>query len=304
MPVWLEPGPVCFSQNYCRQHQSGCVDQPFDTGGLCGNGTVADLPGEDGQVSLREAIHAANHTPGSKTIKFASSLSGATIVLTGPLYLCGGHTTLNGDIDGDTAPDIIRDGNAVTPPFEVIGIVSSHNTVKNLEVLALAQNPLVGGISITVTPAVTTTVMDNTIAHNIVHGVLSVGTGADAFNNLQSISDVTVKHVRVRDNEVSGSLASGISVSNTGNRNALTDLTITGNTISGNRVGIDVSNGWQNFAHPEDGGASENRLEVTITDNTVTGNGFPSPNPTGGILIFGGFNFFPPFPPACLSITT
>ena len=148
------------------------------------------------------SVNAANNTPGKKSITFAPSLDGATIVLTGPLYLCGGHTTLNGDVTGDNTPDVTIDGNAVTPPFEVIGIVSSHNTVKNLEVLALAHNPLVGGISITVTPAVITTVMDNTIAHSIVHGVLSVGTGADAFNNRQPISEVTVKRIRVRDNEV------------------------------------------------------------------------------------------------------
>jgi hypothetical protein len=277
------------------------ADSPFDTGGLCGNGTVKDLPGTDGLVSLREAIIAANNTPGEKSITFAPNLNGATIVLTGPLYLCGGHTTLNGDMTGDNTPDITIDGNAVTPPFDVIGIVSSHNMVKSLRVLALAQSPLVGGISVSATPAVTPTVVDNTIAHNIVSGGIYVDAGADEFNNRQSINDVTVKHVRVRDNEVSGSLAFGILVSNTGNRNVMTDLTITRNTVFGNREGIDVRNGWQNFFHPEDGGASDNRLDVTITDNLVSGNGFPSPNPTGGILIFGGFNFFPPFPPGVSS---
>lgn len=273
------------------------IDSPFNTGGLCGSGTVADLPGADGLVSLREAIHAANNTPGRKSITFASGLSGATILLTGPLYLCGGHTTLNGDVTGDNTPDITIDGNAVTPPFDVIGIVSNHNTVKSLQVLALAQNPLVSGISITATPTVTTTVMDNTIAHNIVRGVIHVDAGGDQFNNRQSINEVTIKRIRVRDNEVSGSQAFGILVNNSGNRNVLTDITITRNTVFGNRAGIDVRNGWQNFFHPEDGGANDNRLEVTITDNTVTGNGFPSPNPIGGILIFGGFNFLPPFPP-------
>src|SRR5215813_723461 len=86
------------------------VDPPFNTGGLCGHGTVANLPGTDGKVSLREAIIAANNTPGSKTITFAPGLSGATIVLTGPLYLCGGHTTLNGDVNGDNTPDVTVDG--------------------------------------------------------------------------------------------------------------------------------------------------------------------------------------------------
>lgn len=76
------------------------VDSPFDAGGLCGSGgTVADLPGEDGKVSLREAIIAANNTPGQKTIKFAPSLNNATIQVSKALFLCGGHTTLTGDIN-------------------------------------------------------------------------------------------------------------------------------------------------------------------------------------------------------------
>jgi hypothetical protein len=271
------------------------ANPPFNTGGLCGSGTVADLPGADGKVSLREAIIAANNTPGEKSITFALSPSDSTIVLTGPLYLCGGHTTLNGDVNGDETPDVMINGEAVTLPFNVIGVVSSHNTVKNLQVLALAHNPEVSGISVSVAPAVATTVVDNTIAHNIVRGSIYIGTGADEFNNRQSIPDVTIKHVRVRDNTVSGSLAFGILASNNGDHNVLTDLTIAGNTVFGNREGIDVRNGWQNFFHPKDDGASDNRLDVTITDNTVTGNGsLPNPNPTGGILIFGGFNFFAP----------
>jgi hypothetical protein len=111
------------------------VDPPFNADGLCGSGTIADLPSAGGQVSLRDAIIAANNTPGQQTIKFAPSLSGATIVLTGPLFLCGGHTTLNGDANGDDTPDVTVDGAAVSYPFDVINVVSSHNLVKNLRVL-------------------------------------------------------------------------------------------------------------------------------------------------------------------------
>src|SRR5437870_624647 len=42
------------------------VDPPFNAGGLCGTGTISNLPGADGKVSLREAIIAANNTPGQK----------------------------------------------------------------------------------------------------------------------------------------------------------------------------------------------------------------------------------------------
>src|SRR5262249_54855210 len=55
---------------------------PFDADSLCGAGTINDLPGVDGQVSLREAIIAANNTPGADTITFATD---GTITLNTPL---------------------------------------------------------------------------------------------------------------------------------------------------------------------------------------------------------------------------
>ena len=105
------------------------VDSPFHTRSPCGSGgTVADLPRAGSTVSLREAVIAANNTPGQKTIKFAPSLNGATIVTTGPLFLCGGHTTLNGDVNGDETPDVTVDGTERAIHDGVIGMsASSHN---------------------------------------------------------------------------------------------------------------------------------------------------------------------------------
>ena len=49
------------------------ADPPFDADGPCGTGTINDLPGTDGLVSLREAIIAANNTSGADTITFAQT---------------------------------------------------------------------------------------------------------------------------------------------------------------------------------------------------------------------------------------
>jgi hypothetical protein len=38
------------------------ADPPFDADGLCGTGTINDLPGDDDLISLHEAIIAANNT--------------------------------------------------------------------------------------------------------------------------------------------------------------------------------------------------------------------------------------------------
>jgi hypothetical protein len=55
------------------------ADSPFDADGLCGTGTINDLPGNDHLISLREALIAANNTMGADTITFARSLSRGTI---------------------------------------------------------------------------------------------------------------------------------------------------------------------------------------------------------------------------------
>jgi len=88
------------------------ADLPFNADGPCGTGTVSDLPGADGLISLREAIIVTNNTNGDQAVTFDSSLSGGIIVVNfddldgdtnpDPLpALCGGHTHINGDLDGD-----------------------------------------------------------------------------------------------------------------------------------------------------------------------------------------------------------
>ena len=138
--------------------------------------------------------------------------------------------------------------------------------------------------------------MDNTIAHNIVSGYISVGAGVDPFNDGQSLTDVTIKQVRVRDNEVSGSQAFASSLSNHGDRNVLTDLTIARNIVFGNREGISVRNGWQYPFDPTMTALPAIVSMFSITDNIVTGNTVPTAKSRDGISIYGGFNYLFPYP--------
>jgi hypothetical protein len=263
------------------------VDPPFNASGLCGSGgTTADLSGADGQVSLREAIIAANNAPGQKIITFAPSLNGATIIVSKALFLCGGHTTLDGDVNGDDAPDVTLDGTAVSV-HDVIAIASSHNLVTNLRVLVPPPSFYIpAGISIT--NSLGTSIIDNTIAHNIVHGPIAVTAGIDSTNE-QSLQDVSIKHAIVRDNT-----AGGIATVIYGAHNAV-DLSIIHNTVSGVtntgpglRIGpaIFVVAGLKNLFDPNDLGASNNYLDVTIKENTLTGNS--NPGDTAGVAILGG----------------
>jgi hypothetical protein len=180
------------------------ADSPFNADGPCGTGTVGDLPGADGHVSLREAIIAANNTKGADTITFAPSLSGGTILVNfddldadadpDPLQaFCGGQTSLKGDLNGDDVPDITLEGSALPPFVPAVGlyVVSSHNTISGMRV---HQFPL--GIAVQAgdfpTPVTPETVEHNTVTNNIVadcsiHGISAL-TGDTPGSVLISIS--------------------------------------------------------------------------------------------------------------------
>src|SRR5215475_1562415 len=146
---------------------------------------INDLP-PTGPVSLREAIIAANNTPGADTITFDPSLSGGTIVVgfNGlPLpALCGGHTRIEGDLDGDDVPDITLEG-AIFPipaPPAVpavaaaagISVLSSHNTINGLQVQHFPFGIRVRAGDFTNPGTVThTTVTNNIVAGSKLDGV-------------------------------------------------------------------------------------------------------------------------------------
>jgi hypothetical protein len=106
------------------------------------NGNVSSVtellsnPGPDG-IALREAIEATNNDPGEYAIEFSASLSGSTIT-TGwndqdlpPLL--GGSVIINGDIDGDSMPDITLANGRDSGITKALKIQSSNNTLHALD---------------------------------------------------------------------------------------------------------------------------------------------------------------------------
>ncbi len=97
--------------------QTITVDSANDLVDIPWSGTIADLPGPNGKVSLREAMIAADNTPGAQTIGFAIPQSlwhpfypnRATIELDGPLSLYANDTTIDCSTQtaftGDTNPN-------------------------------------------------------------------------------------------------------------------------------------------------------------------------------------------------------
>jgi hypothetical protein len=287
------------------------ADPPFDTDGSCGAGTISDLPGADGLVSLREAIIAANNTNGADTITF---LSGGTIEVNfddgdvdadpDPLpALCGGHTRIKGDLDGDDTPDITLEGAAfpAASSFAGLAVFSSHNTITGLcvqhfpagiGVVAGLTGPetikhttvknnivadsTINGIVVLTGDAPGSVLADTTITHNLVMN--NAGLGILVLANLSAAgSDTDIAHTTITDNEVTGSGVYGILLQSQGDHNILSHATLARNTVSGATfVGISIAGGFN--------GADHNTLTVDLKDNLVTDNGVE------GIDVLGGGN--------------
>jgi predicted outer membrane repeat protein len=106
----------------------------LDAAGTCSAITLASLPGPDGQVSLREAVCAANSNPGDDTISF--SING-TFVLSGAANEDNGSS---GDLDikqsltivGNGVNNTIIDGGNIERIFDVFPSAASHFNVSNL----------------------------------------------------------------------------------------------------------------------------------------------------------------------------
>ncbi len=214
------------------------ADSPFNADGPCGTGTVSDLPGADGLISLREAIIAANNTSGADTITFQS---GGIIEVKfddldsdtdpDPLpALCGGQTRIKGDLDGDDVPDITLEGAAfpIIAPAAVaaaagVSILSSHNTINGLRVQHFPFGIRVRAGDFTNLGTVEhTRVSNNILAESKLDG-LFVATG--------NVPDSLVAHTTITQNEVSHNARFGIlvlaSLSNAGSDSQIDHTIIT-----------------------------------------------------------------------------
>jgi hypothetical protein len=215
--------------------------------------------------------------------------------------LCGGHTRINGDLDGDDIPDITLEGAAfsIPPPPAVaagaaaagISVLSSHNTIMGLHVQHFPIGIRVRAGDLSTPGTIThTTVKNNILADSKLDGIL-VATGDapgsriahttlrqnEVINNARhgllvaaslsaAGSDTQITHTTITDNEVMGNGQLGIFLLSAGDHNVVSDATLARNTVAGNTFfGINVNGGFN--------GADGNSLDLRIRDNTVTDNG-------------------------------
>jgi hypothetical protein len=280
------------------------ADPPFNADGTCGTGTLSDLPGADGLISLREAIIATNNTSGADTITFAPNLSGGTIVVNFDDLdadaapdrlpaLCAGQARIDGDLNGDDVPDITLEGAVFPAASSAAGItlLSSHNTINGLRVQHfplgivvragdflnpgtvehtrvthnIVTDSKLDGIFVATGNIPNSLVAHTTIIHNQV--LQSLRHGVDVVASLSGAgANSQIEHTRITDNEVRGNRSIGINILSLGDHNVLSDTTIARNTVSNNTFfGINVMGGF--------GGADGNSLDFRIQNNTVVDNG-------------------------------
>jgi FG-GAP-like repeat len=225
------------------------ADESYD------GGTLAQETADGSGLSLREALALANQDPTTKdTITFDPSLIGGSthgvndgvLLLTNGQLIVDGNVAIEGDINGDTTPDITIDGQGASRDFDVLG-----------------GNVTLDGLTITGGDA------------HVHGGGVSLGTGAYAPAN------VTISHSVITGNQ--SAYGGGISV-NYGDALQLTNSVISGNSALYVGGGIanegalqmrDVAVSGNSAGYNGGGIASQGALlavNTTISNNQVTNN--------------------------------
>jgi predicted outer membrane repeat protein len=257
-------------------------------------GTAANPAGADGQMSLREAISAANS---GDQVTFDQSLSGSTIALDpnqGELFI---NKTL--DIVGLGAANLAVSGQNSNRVFEIAaGVTDSISglTIENGKAgSSFAVNGAFegGGILNEGTLTVSGCILSGSSAdrgggiYNGYPGNLAVVDSSLIGNSGRGggIADIEGT-VTVSDSNLSSNNGSGIDMD--GNQ-LVGAVTVTGSTLSGNNAGgIDINGGTLTVTgctlsnNGSSGGINNYYGTVTVTNSTLSGNS------TGGIANLGG----------------
>jgi CSLREA domain-containing protein len=215
--------------------------------------TTADSDGVcDADCSLREAILAANATPGADEIRFASALTGQTITLTQPL----GQLLVTDDvrIDAD-GQDVTVDANGTYRAFQ---IGSSGNQTLAVELLGLTIRGADGGQGAGIQNYGRLTLTRCTVRHNRIPDYAKYG-GAGIRNEPGAV--LSVVESTIRDNVVGEFNGNG-----GGLLNVEGTVTIIRSTLSGNRIGAGLDYTVQGLAIASAGGT------LTLVESTVSGN--------------------------------
>ena len=269
----------------------------FDFGGAQ---QVADLPGPDGVVSLREAITAANGTPGPQAIGFNIPTSDAgfdgTVFTIKPLSDLPPLSDDGTKIDGATQTAFTGDTNAAGPEIVLNGgfgvcdgliIGSANNVVQSLVINGFTGVPCLGaGITIS-GPQASGNIVSGCFIGLDASGAGIVGNGHGINTDSGATNNRIGGASSAERNVISGNLIRGVT------------LTSDNNFVLGNFIGTDVSgtlaigngeqdgvqvNGTNNLVERNIISGNRNGINFAGSGNTVTGN-FVGTDVTGTVAV-------------------
>jgi len=268
--------------------------------GNCRNvGALLANPGPDG-ISLREAITASNNTPGEEVIRFDPLMAGKTITVgtttrQGLPMLLGGGLTIDGDIDGDSQPDVTIDGSLGAVYDGTVGnafsIWSSGNVIQHLRftefhttIQFAVPHPAAGYPK---------TISSNQILNNVIEAshstdLISVGPlGLAPVDKPETISNLTWQDIIIAGNVITSPggiflyAGTGFSVNN-----RIMSVTIRDNHLSGGG-GIELIAGDANTAYHKLPPPIRYADYNSITDVLIEGNVLDGPTYDGIALMAG-----------------
>ncbi len=228
--------------------------------GACGSIMIADLPGPDTKVSLREAICVANNETGEDNITFDASISGSAINITSELPAINDGTDITGENDtkingGGTVGNglTISGDNTTITGIEIYGFTGQTITVNgassNIGLVGASNRVYVYG-SATTLIFITSSGAGAAIQNAFV-GVDKNGTpdGASGYgidvraSGVQIGNNAAGEEVVVADN-ATGNINIGTDADNTNIRNSLIGVNLAGDAALGtSAIGININGG-------------------------------------------------------------
>src|ERR1035437_6589699 len=241
-------------------------------------------PGPDGVISLREAITAANNTPGADTINFNIAGSGVKTIflLTSKLPPITEAVTIDGYTQPGTSPNTLAVGDNAVLRIEVTGNVlpvpqlgtGFELDADNCVIRGLVINQF-SGYSLPISPnhgAIVIHGSGNVIAGNFI-GTNATGTAyAEVAMNTGRVNwvGISISGASSGNTTIGGPTPAARNII-TGNTTAINIQNSSGNVVAGNYIGTDVNGAPMIFTSWNFTGSFDGPIRIFGASNNTIG---------------------------------
>ena len=230
-------------------------------------GNLIASPGDDGVISLREAIDAANATDGADTVVFDTSTTFATpqtITLGGTQLVISDALTITGPGADQLTIDAARSS-------RIFSVDDGDDDGSDTDVW-------IAGLMLTGGDAGDGGAIWNTERLTLTYSTISGNTAGDGGGIANSGGNLTVSDSTISDNTAGWGWGGGIE--NDGGEATVDHSTITGNSAEygggisnyGGQVTISDSTISDNYAYYDGGGIDNWSGQLSVTNSTISGN--------------------------------